>query len=293
MVEHNIAGIQYCNLMTGCIRSILLEIDPSNPLLLIQPPDVELSSDERRQSVAAPQTNTARVQKHAAPPHDSTLRKSRKTQYPPSNNTQELIKIVGDHDDQGKKLTSTKLSYRMFEFFRFRSLQSGKYVAVMVNPDLWVLARVVKDWNEITTYQQLVGLAEVERNALFKEKVYVRNAKDYNGTMEDTRDVNREHILPLPTSHAEANDWGSRMRKGSRVLAMYPGTTSFRHASVVDYTTFCRGDDDIIVVEFDQDGEDDNIPQHHIPARFMTLIPQELKGSKRRRKRRASTTAND
>ena len=182
----------------------------------------------------------------------------------------------------------------MFDFSRFRSLPSGKYVAAMVNPELCILARVVKDWIEVTTYHEIVGLTEQERNALFKEKVFVREAQDYNGTLGATRDVNREHILPLPLSWEEAREWGSRMTKGSRVFAMYPGTTSFRHASVVDYSTFCRGNDDIIVVEFDGDGEDtDNVPQRHIPARFMTLIPPELKGSKRRPRKRKSTTQND
>jgi hypothetical protein len=34
---------------------------------------------------------------------------------------------------------------------------------------------------------------------------------------------------------------------------MYPNTTSLYSATVVDNTTYCRGDDDIIVVEFDGD----------------------------------------
>ena len=44
---------------------------------------------------------------------------------------------------------------------------------------------------------------------------------------------------------------------------------------VVDNTTYCRGNDDIIVVEFDGDEDEDHtIPQRHIPSRFVTLIPR-------------------
>jgi hypothetical protein len=42
-----------------------------------------------------------------------------------------------------------------------------------------------------------------------------------------------------------------RIKKGSRVYAMYPETTSLYSATVIDSTTYCRDDDDIIVVEFD------------------------------------------
>lgn len=44
-----------------------------------------------------------------------------------------------------------------------------------------------------------------------------------------------------------------RCKKGSRVYAMYPHTTSLYSATVIDNTTYCRQDDDIIVVEFDGD----------------------------------------
>lgn len=44
-----------------------------------------------------------------------------------------------------------------------------------------------------------------------------------------------------------------RLKKGLRIYAMYPHTTSLYVATVVDNMTYCRGDDDIIVVEFDED----------------------------------------
>ena len=46
-------------------------------------------------------------------------------------------------------------------------------------------------------------------------------------------------------------NWIFRCKKGSRVYAMYPQTTSLYPATVIDSTTYCRDDDDIIVVEFD------------------------------------------
>ena len=70
-----------------------------------------------------------------------------------------------------------------------------------------------------------------------------------------------------------------RSTKKSRVYAMYPNTTSLYSATVVDNTTYCRGDDDILVVEFDGDEAVDAsgvLPKYHIPARFVTLIPREF-----------------
>ena len=45
----------------------------------------------------------------------------------------------------------------------------------------------------------------------------------------------------------------ARCRKGIRVYAMYPMTTSLYPATAIDNTTFCCDKDDIIVVEFDGD----------------------------------------
>jgi SGF29 tudor-like domain len=94
--------------------------------------------------------------------------------------------------------------------------------------------------------------------------------------------VSRHLVLPLPRSFSEAADWCHRYRKGSRVYAMYPHTTSLYTATVVDSTTYCRDDDDIVVVEFDGDDPDVTgaIPKCHIPARFVTMIPQEFPGAK-------------
>jgi hypothetical protein len=98
-----------------------------------------------------------------------------------------------------------------------------------------------------------------------------------------------------------------RIKKGARVYAMYPQTTSLYPATVIDSTTYCRGDDDITVVEFD--GEESGkfnkvacwnvrlfspyqthsvlsspdatgqVAKYHIPARFVTLVPREFSAS--------------
>jgi hypothetical protein len=62
---------------------------------------------------------------------------------------------------------------------------------------------------------------------------------------------------------------------------MYPKTTALYSATVIDSTTYSRDDDEIVVVEFDGDDEDasGNLPQYHIPARFVTLIPREFPAS--------------
>jgi hypothetical protein len=58
-----------------------------------------------------------------------------------------------------------------------------------------------------------------------------------------------------------------RIKKGSRVYAMYPQTTSLYSATVIDSTTYCRDDDDIIVVEFD--GEE--------PGRYRSVLKSPTK----------------
>jgi hypothetical protein len=104
---------------------------------------------------------------------------------------------------------------------------------------------------------------------------------------------------------------------------MYPHTTSLYSATVIDSTTYCRQDDDIIVVEFDGDEPGEHLlcieplcllclagvlilrlywssllldptgalPKYHIPARFVTLIPREFPASQTNSKKRKSVTS--
>ncbi len=77
-----------------------------------------------------------------------------------------------------------------------------------------------------------------------------------------------------------------------RVYAMYPKTTSLYPATVVDNTTYCRGDDNIVVVEFDGDEDEQmRIPQRHIPARFVSLIPPEFPAAKITKQKRQKNHA--
>jgi len=118
--------------------------------------------------------------------------------------------------------------------------------------------------------------------------VIIKDVEEKDG--RTTNSVARHLVLPLPRTFDEAADWGGRCKKGSRIYAMYPQTTSLYSGTVVDNTTYCRGDDDIIVVEFDEDEHDatGSVKQYHIPARFVTLIPREFPASNHPNKKKSS-----
>ena len=130
-------------------------------------------------------------------------------------------------------------------------------------------------------------MSESKRETLFPAPVYVRDVEEKSG---EAQPVPRHLVLPLPRSYDEAADWCTRCRKGTRVYAMYPSTTSLYGATVIDSTTYCRGEDDIIVVEFDGDEDDfGNLPQRHIPARFVSLVPHEFPAANANGKRKTSS----
>jgi len=145
--------------------------------------------------------------------------------------------------------------------------------------DLYIVARVVQTYTSPDlTYAELSGMTEAKRTAVFAGGVLIQDVEDYDGDVLKAKAVARNLILPLPRTYSEAAEWCSRIRKGTRVYAMYPSTTSLYCATVIDCTTYCRGDDDIIVVEFDGDEDDfGKLPQRHIPARFVTLAPRQKK----------------
>lgn len=320
-------GLQFCDLMADTIKSILKEIDPNNPLISASSAAPLLLDVQRNPRVADSMAAmhaissavSASLQEsnkggggggrgdgassdqmvrppsigHGAEtvaqgnPQGSTLRKLRKRSSTKFHGDRDLAALIGDHDDNGKKLTKMELSSRLFEATRFRTLNEGDYVAAKVNSqNVWILARVVRQWNEIKVpLKVILEMSDIKREALFKEMVFIQMNDEYNGDLSSARTVKRQHILPLARSNEEGNDWGKRLRKGSRVYAIYPKTITFYCATVVDCTTYCRNQDDIIVVEFDGDeDENGNIPQRHIPARFVTLIPREFETNKRRRK---------
>eukprot|EP00559_Dactyliosolen_fragilissimus_P004295 CAMPEP_0184866050 /NCGR_PEP_ID=MMETSP0580-20130426/20493_1 /TAXON_ID=1118495 /ORGANISM="Dactyliosolen fragilissimus" /LENGTH=885 /DNA_ID=CAMNT_0027365503 /DNA_START=160 /DNA_END=2817 /DNA_ORIENTATION=- len=179
--------------------------------------------------------------------------------------------------------SSTEAAYTKFAQSRFRTLRRGDYVAAKPQShDLWILARVMKEWNEIDIPAlDLMKLSKVKRDAALKVNVAIQDVDTYDpDDPTKVKFLHRKNVLPLPSSYEEAASWGSRYVKGARVYAMFPSTTSLYPATVVDNTTYCQGRDDIIVVRFDDD-EDDKCVQveRHIPARFVTLIPKEFPAS--------------
>jgi hypothetical protein len=211
----------------------------------------------------------------------STLRKLRKKRVPPS--TEPPVPSELDDGVSGKRLTKKQQVSRVFEWLRFRPLKAGDLVAArLTSRDLWILAKVNKDYHlshrtGATSPGDFLQLSTTRRDQLFqREKVVVTDVEDKE---ENLQTVSRTLILPLPRSFGEASEWCARYKKGSRVYAMYPQTTSLYAATVVDSTTYCRDEDDICVVEFDGDEADDStgaLPQCHVPARFVCMIPNEF-----------------
>ena len=318
MIAEMNQGLKFCDLMTDTIKSILEEIDPNNPLIAVDsftanPSLLDVQHNPRvAEAMAAmhaisstvnsndPKNSASNVQLrdggHNAEtvaqgnPHGSTLRKLRKRSGVKVHADRDLLALIGDRDDNGKKLTQKEQGGRLFEATRFRTLIEGDYVAAKVSVQpFWILARVARQWNAVdVSPKAILDMPDNKREALFKEKVFIQVNDDNTGDASTTMAVKRQHILPLARSFTEGNEWGKRLRKGSRVYAIYPKFIMFYSATVVDCSTFCRNQDDIIVVEFDNESEGGgNIPKHHIPARFVTLVPREFETNKR--KRRASS----
>lgn len=355
MISEMNQGLQFCDLMADTIKSILREIDPDNPLILLDsvPATSSLSDPQKDARVSGtmdalssavsaslqepsigsggggssggvmplpskdvlasimkgsnvnlpPPTNASGGQRAGTVAQDnaqgSTLRKSRKRgSIKVTHADKDLVAVIGDHDDNGKKLSKKELSNRLFEATRFRTLHKGDYVAAKLDSrDLWILARVAKQWNAVEVpLKLLLDLSDSKKETLFTEKVLIQEDdlyNEYNGDLSSARAVKRQHIIPLAKSTPEGNEWGKRLRKGSRVYAKYPQTTTLYSATVIDCTTYCRNEDDVIIVEFDGDeDEDGNTPQRHILARFVTLVPREFETNAPRKKRKSTSDAS-
>ncbi|GKY99958.1 hypothetical protein MPSEU_000949400 [Mayamaea pseudoterrestris] len=206
---------------------------------------------------------------------ESTLRKNRKKKLAPSD---EPVVPISEFDTFGKRLCSKKEhSFRIAEFLRFRALRQGDLVAARLSSrDLWILARVVHDYPTHTlSPSEFFQITEAKRSQHFRDKVILQDVEDTATNQAVARDL----VLPLPRSYSEAAEWCSRLKKGYRAYCMYPQTTSLYSATVVDSTMYARGDDDVVVVEFDGDEPDPitgAIPKCHVPARFVTLIPRDF-----------------
>jgi len=249
---------------------------------------------QQKQQLSASQNTTS----SPGDPGSSTLRKLRKTVKKTSGisaifTEPAFVNLPPEFDYTSNKRTCTKkdYQYRTFQLLRYRDLKKGDFVAARLSSrDLWILAKVLKDY-KTTSLTSLYTLSPVEfltlsdarRDALFqKERVMLEDVEDQREQTFGTQ-VARNLVLPLARTHVEANECAARLlKKGSRVYAMYPQTTSLYAATVTDTTTYCRGDDDIIVVQFDGEEADSagKFPSYHIPSRFVTLIPREFPASK-------------
>jgi len=210
-------------------------------------------------------------------PYGSTLRKYRKKRALPTTAPFGL----SEFDATGKRVISKRDHlFRITDLLRFRALRKGDLVAARTTSrDLWILARVVKDYpTDITTAPiEFLQLSQARRDNLFKDKVIVQDVEDPKGGTA----VSRNLVLPLPRTSAEAAEWLSRCKKGTRLYAMYPKTTSLYPATIIDSTTYCKGDEDIVVVDFDGEEMDHTgkVPHHHIAAQEVTVIPREFPAS--------------
>lgn len=262
---------------------------PATPLPPVAAPTPALPVPPVAQGLPQQDANTPSTTA-AGSAKNSTLRRARKKKVQPSN---DLNVGLSEFDATGKRLLSRKdYSQRVFEVVRFRALRNGDHVAARLSSrDLWILARVTKDYPTVNIPAvEFLQLSVAKRDGLFRDKVFLRDVEDKES---GPNAVARSLVLPLPRNYSEAAEWGQHYRKGSRVYAMYPETTSLYTATVVDNTTYCQGDDDIIVVEFDGDESDHtgSPPKCHIPARFVSFIPREFPAAQEKPVRRQSAVA--
>ncbi|CAM9426168.1 unnamed protein product [Chrysoparadoxa australica] len=95
---------------------------------------------------------------------------------------------------------------------------------------------------------------------------------------DDVRQYNikPENMMNLPE---EEEAKASTFPEGSRVLAMYPQTTSFYRALVATAHEACGNN--LVPVQFDDDEDDmGKLPVRPIPARFVCSVPEDYQGWK-------------
>jgi hypothetical protein len=235
----------------------------------------------------------------------STYRRNRKSKIPPSLPASTVVdaqikqlKHDADRaylecsDPKGNRvLTKKEISYRAFELSRYRDLVPGDFVATrMSSQELLILTKVLQPWTQPDDVPvvNLLKMPEAKRKQQMGV-VSLIDADEHSDVPPVPITIPRVDVMTLPKNHLEAAMWGQRYKKGMRVWAMYTKTTTFYPGTVVDHSTYCRGDDDIVVVEFDGDEEGFILPQRHIPARFVTLIGNEDPLSKPLRKMPVST----
>ena len=136
----------------------------------------------------------------------------------------------------------------------FRVLESGTRAAALIKDD-WVLTNVVK-YNK-------------------RKKTYDLEDADEEAEQRQISDVKREYVLGLP-SEGDIEDQDV-LADGTRVLAMYPGTTSFYPAEIVRMAkTKVRA----YFVYFDDDEDDDGtLRQMRVNASLCVFLPPEWEAS--------------
>ena len=137
-----------------------------------------------------------------------------------------------------------------------------------------ILAKVHHPWSPpALSTVDLLNLPTAKRRTLLGRVTVTDADPDSSGAPIV---LDRFDVLPLPRTHGEATVWGRRAKKQSRVWGMYTDTTSFYAGTSLDNTTYCRGLDDVVVVQFDGDEDESGvIPGRHVPARFCTLMGSE------------------
>ena len=243
------AGLQFCVTLHNLLRGVIFDIDHEQapylptPLIMEEDNPIELTPSALtstgyapvkpepapatatdssmpwavKANAAGPMQAHRRQQQPQAPEKTtaspgqadgSTLRKLRKKKLPP--NSEPPIDLP-EFDGSGKRVSTKKEhNYRLFEVLRFRALRQGDFVAARTTSrDLWILARVLKDYpGSDMTPLEFLNLSEARRDAMFREKVLVKDVedKDHGGSSQ----VARSLALPLPRTYSEAAEWGQR-----------------------------------------------------------------------------------
>uniref|UniRef100_A0A7S3QFE2 SGF29 C-terminal domain-containing protein n=1 Tax=Chaetoceros debilis TaxID=122233 RepID=A0A7S3QFE2_9STRA len=297
-------GVTFCNTITSTIKSILKEIDSPEKKLDKKMPTVSEVKSNPQKGVKT-QIPKAAVQPSAPPSIPFNLPPSLKKRRP--RKIKDPIEECAPADPLAKKCSKKDLAHRHLNLTRFRPLRAGDFVAYKKtgNDSVCLLGTVVSDWHPTQSLSpnELMSLTDARRKEVFSSMVAVldMNQQKKNSNVLGEM-VSRQYILPLPQSHEEGNEWMYRCRKGFRVYAMDPQTSSFHPATVLDSTTYCEDEDNICIIEFDMKdsstGGTKGI-QRHVPARFVTLIPRDFSSStkprakapSRKRKSAASSTA--
>jgi len=167
--------------------------------------------------------------------------------------------------------------YVQFESTRYRELFAGDIVAAKDpnSEDLWLIGKVMESWSPSNLKEMNSSKLDVIYSSAISIEIMANDKKPY------VLRVKRQYVLPFPRSYKESTEWTNRYKPGIFVLAVHPGHSTLHRARVIDNTTWCKGNDDILVVKYD--GDKDNFlskGEHFILARLVTLIPKDLEKSK-------------